>query len=368
MELRLRNYTERDQNEDKPFTSKELRAAFQIGAERFGWSHRTPAPRSMREGRELIGWGMAAGVWEACRWRRARASMLSADGKLEVASAAADIGTGTYTILAQIAADTLGVPMERVTVKLGDSSCPRRRWRAGPGRRPRRRGGAARLPTVRQKLFPRRAGSTVRRWRTPISTAWCSTTGGSCGAAIRRAPCHRGRDARGQADRIERGEAAPNSAMKRICGSYTHSRRVRRGAGRRGARRGTRDARGGCGCRRADPQPKTARSQVIGGVVFGIGMALHEEAMIDHKLGRFMNHNFAEYHVPVNADIPDIEVIFVDEHDDKTSPIGVKGLGEIGIVGTAAAVANAIFTRPASACATCRSRSTRYWPRREPPL
>ena len=89
--------------------------------------------------------------------------------------------------------------------------------------------------------------------------------------------------------------------------------------------------------------PKTARSQILGGVAMGIGMALHEESMTDHNLGRFMNHNFAEYHVPVNADIRDIEVIFVEEHDDKVSPMGVKGLGEIGIVGTAAAVANAIF-------------------------
>jgi xanthine dehydrogenase YagR molybdenum-binding subunit len=88
---------------------------------------------------------------------------------------------------------------------------------------------------------------------------------------------------------------------------------------------------------------KTARSQIMGGVVWGMGMALEEESMLDHKLGRFMNHNLAEYHVPVNADVPDIEVIFVEEHDDKVSPIGVKGLGEIGIVGTAAAIANAIF-------------------------
>jgi xanthine dehydrogenase YagR molybdenum-binding subunit len=89
--------------------------------------------------------------------------------------------------------------------------------------------------------------------------------------------------------------------------------------------------------------PKTARSQIIGGVVFGVGMALHEEALTDHRLGRVMNHNLAEYHVPANADVPEIDVIFVDEHDDKANPLGVKGLGEIGIVGTAAAIANAIF-------------------------
>jgi len=89
--------------------------------------------------------------------------------------------------------------------------------------------------------------------------------------------------------------------------------------------------------------PKTARSQIIGGVVFGVGMALEEESMLDHNLGRFMNHNLAEYHVPVNADIDTIDVVFVSEHDDKINPLGIKGLGEIGVVGTAAAIANAVF-------------------------
>ena len=103
---------------------------------------------------------------------------------------------------------------------------------------------------------------------------------------------------------------------------------------------------------------KTARSQIIGGVVWGIGMALHEETLLDHKFGRIMNTNIAEYHVPVNADVHDIEVIFVDEPDAMVNPLGVKGVGEIGIVGTAAAIANAIIMPPENACATCRSRST----------
>src|SRR3954452_10954397 len=124
VQLRLKNYTERDENENKEWSSKELRACYQLGAERFGWSKRTPEPRSMREGRELIGYGMATGIWEAMLFPASARAVLTADGKLEVASATADIGTGTYTILTQIGADALGLPMEDVTVKIGDSSLP----------------------------------------------------------------------------------------------------------------------------------------------------------------------------------------------------------------------------------------------------
>src|SRR5262249_14966860 len=122
--LRLKNYAERDQNEDRPFSSKELRACYQQGAERFGWARRDPRPRSMREGDTLIGWGMAGGVGEASQLTAAARAVLTADGKLTVSSATEDIGTGTYTIMTQIAAELLGLPIENVTFKLGDSSLP----------------------------------------------------------------------------------------------------------------------------------------------------------------------------------------------------------------------------------------------------
>ena len=134
VELRLRNYSERDENEDKAYTSKELREAYRQGAERFGWSRRSPAPRSMREGRELIGWGMATGCWEAQMMQTSARATLHRDGTLTVATATADIGTGTYTIMTQIAADALGLPMSRVTAVLGAiPTCRRRRWRAVRG-------------------------------------------------------------------------------------------------------------------------------------------------------------------------------------------------------------------------------------------
>ena len=124
IELRLRNYTETDETEDKPYTSKELRACYRLGAEKFGWSRRTPQPRSMREGHDLVGLGMASGVWEAMMMETAARAVLTSDGKLEIANAAADIGTGTYTILTQIAADVLGLRMTDVTVKLSDTDFP----------------------------------------------------------------------------------------------------------------------------------------------------------------------------------------------------------------------------------------------------
>ena len=123
--LRLKNYTETDEPDKKSFSSKELRACYQLGAERFGWSRRNPEPRSMREGRELVGWGMATGVWEAMMAKTAARAVLTRDGRLEVSCATADIGTGTYTILTQIAAETMGLRMEDVTTKIGDSSLPR---------------------------------------------------------------------------------------------------------------------------------------------------------------------------------------------------------------------------------------------------
>src|SRR5207302_2608312 len=118
----LKNYTERDLNDDKPFSSKELRACYRQAAEKFGWSKRKPQPRSMREGTTLIGWGMASGIWEAMQMEASAKAVLTADGKLTVSSATADIGTGTYTIMTQIAAERLGLALENVTFQLGDST------------------------------------------------------------------------------------------------------------------------------------------------------------------------------------------------------------------------------------------------------
>ncbi|HEY4041713.1 MAG TPA: xanthine dehydrogenase family protein molybdopterin-binding subunit [Rhodopila sp.] len=345
LELRLKNYAETDENEGKPFSSNELRAACRQGAERFGWSRRQPEPRSMREGRELIGYGMATGVWQALMMPHSARATLTNDGRLEVACATADIGTGTYTILAQIAADTLGLTMDRVTVRLGDSSLPTApveggSWTAASA------GSAVLLACrkVRERLLAcargldgsplanagvehvRFADGKIELLSDPA--AWVAVTEVLRTAAV---------------DHIEEEETAePDPEIKKNYAQYTHSAVFAevRVDERLGVVRVTRLVDAVAAGKIVNP--KTARSQIIGGVVFGIGMALHEEALTDHALGRVMNRNLAEYHVPANADVPEIEVIFVDEKDT-ANPLGVKGLGEIGVVGTAAAIANAIY-------------------------
>ncbi len=344
VQLRLRNYAETDQTTNKRFTSKELRAAYQLAAERFGWSKRNPEPRSMREGRELIGYGMATGVWEAQMMKTSASAKLTPDGKLEIACATSDIGTGTYTILTQIAAETLGLPMADVTVRLGDSSLPKSpveggSWTAASA------GTAVSLAchTVRKALFKRARGLTD----SPLANADLDHAWFAGGRIALRQDSSRSlaiADVMAGGPPIEAEETASTIQIEKLVSiGYTHSAvfvevRVDEELG---SVRVTRVVDAVAAGKILNPQ--TARSQVLGGVVFGLGMALSEESMADHALGRFMNHNLAEYHLQVNADVPQIDVIFVEEHDTIVSPIGVKGLGEIGIVGTAAAVANAIY-------------------------
>ncbi|QQP90612.1 xanthine dehydrogenase family protein molybdopterin-binding subunit [Skermanella sp. TT6] len=346
VDLRLKNYAEKDENEGKPFSSKELRACYAKAAERFGWSKRNPEPRSMREGRELIGWGMATGVWEAQMMQTSARAALKADGTLEVATATADIGTGTYTILAQLGADALGVPIEAVTVKIGDSSLPKSpveggSWAAASA------GTAVQAAcyTVREKLF--NAARTVEG--SPLANFSIDrVVFGNGRIAVDGDPSRSvtladALAASGQAEISAEETAKPDPETKKKYSGYTHSAifvEVRIDE-ELGVIRLTRVVNAVAAGRILNT--KTARSQILGGVVFGIGMALHEESLMDKELGRFMNHNIAEYHIPAHADVRDIDVIFVDEHDDKASPIGVKGLGEIGIVGTAAAIANAVY-------------------------
>ncbi len=344
--LRLRNYTAMDETADKQFTSKELRACYRIGAEKFGWAQRSPTPRSMKDGHELIGWGMASGVWEAQFQKTSARATLFRDGRLEVATASADIGTGTYTILTQIGADSLGLAMEQVTTQLADTSLPQSpveggSWTAASA------GSAVQLAceSLKQALF-KQAG---RINDSPLSNAKYDDVSFADGRMFLTADLARSVslidvvDASGEEEIEAEATASPDTATQKLYAAYTHSAvfvevRVDEQLGQIRIPRIVNAVAAG-----RIINPKTARSQIIGGVVWGVGMALHEEALTDHNLGRLMNHNLAEYHVPANADIQDIDVVFVEENDDKASPIGVKGLGEIGIVGTAAAIANAVY-------------------------
>ncbi|QRO02074.1 xanthine dehydrogenase family protein molybdopterin-binding subunit [Archangium violaceum] len=346
LELRLKNYAERDQNEDKPFSSKELRACYRQGAERFGWAGRNPTPRSMRDGKQLIGWGLATGIWEAMQQQASARAVLSIDGRLTVGSATSDIGTGTYTVMTQIAADTLGVPVEDVTFSLGDSLLPTSpveggSWTVSSV------GSAVKLACekVRARVFElarKVEGSPLAK----ASLEEVTFAGGrihlsgepSRSVSITDAMRHGG-----VLSLEEEALAIPNLAKQNQYTRCAHSAvfvevKVDEALG---TVRVTRVVSAIAGGRVLNPQ--TARSQILGGIVWGLGMALQEESAMDPKLGRFMNHNLAEYHVPVNADVGELDVLFVEEHDDVVNPLGAKGLGEIGIVGVAAAIANAIF-------------------------
>jgi xanthine dehydrogenase YagR molybdenum-binding subunit len=344
LELRLRNYTDRDQNEDVPFTSKKLRECYRQGAEAFGWEKRNPEARSMRDGSELVGWGMASGIWEALQVKMTVRIALTANGHAEVACATSDIGTGTYTIMAQVAADMLGLPLDSVSIKLGDSTLPQSPVEGGSWTAASVSNAiATTCKAVREELLrlakqmPNSPlGETESGEVTLAGGRIVSKLDASRGVSIADAMRH------GAVDRIEQEKSASFDDD----GSYarnTHSAIFAevKVDEQLGVIRVTRLVSAVAAGRILNT--KTARSQILGGVVWGIGMALHEETLVDHNYGRFMNANIAEYHVPVNADVPDIEVIFVDEKDDIVNPLGIKGVGEIGIVGVAAAIANAIY-------------------------
>ncbi len=346
LQLRRVNFADRDENTGKQFTSKALESCYREGAAAFGWDRRSAEPRSMREGHDLIGWGISTGVWDAFLQKAEARARLTADGRLEVSTAASDIGTGTWTILTQIGADALGLPLEAVTASIGESSLPASpveggSWTAASN------GSAvqAACEAVRKTLFKH----ARRMTNSPLADSNFEDIELRDGRiALRDDP---GRSlsitevmhAADLTEIVEDGKVSPDLMQMMKYVSYTHSAVFAevRVDEELGVIRVTRVVCAAAAGRILNP--KTARSQILGGVVMGIGMALHEEAMTDHRLGKIMNHNFAEYHVPAHADIEDIEVIFVEEQDEKISPLGVKGLGEIGIVGTAAAVGNAIF-------------------------
>ncbi|MFM9436735.1 xanthine dehydrogenase YagR molybdenum-binding subunit [Janthinobacterium sp. CG_23.3] len=345
LELRLKNYTERDQNRDQPFSSKELRACFAQGAAHFGWNRRPRAPRTLQAGQQLVGWGMAAGIWGAHQLPAQARAVLGADGKLSVSSASADIGTGTVTVMTQIAAATLGLAAADVTFALGDSALPKAPLQGGSFT-------VASVGTAVQAACLKLARKLLRLARqvprSPLSGALLEDVEFAGGAIYLKADAGRAvtlveamRHA-GLASLEDSAKTLPSPKHLRYNRS-THSAvfvevTVDRDLG---TVRVTRVVSAVAGGRILNP--KTARSQILGGVVWGIGMALMEHSATDHVLGRYMNHSLAEYHIPVHADIHDIEVIFVEEKDDIVNPLGAKGLGEIGIVGVAAAVANAIF-------------------------
>jgi xanthine dehydrogenase YagR molybdenum-binding subunit len=344
LELRLRCYSDRDQNEDTPYTSKRLHECYRQGAEAFGWDKRSPEPRSMRDGSELVGWGMATGIWEALQMPAAVRITLTANGHAEVSSATSDIGTGTYTIMAQVAAEMLGLPLDNISIKLGDSSLPQSPLEGGSWIAATVSNAIANTAEeVRNELL--RLAKTMPA--SPLADAKLEDVILADGKIVSKNDASRAVSIadvmrHGKVDRIQ---LEKTNSFKDIS-SYarnTHSAVFAevKVDEQLGVIRVTRVVNAVAAGRILNT--KTAGSQILGSVVWGIGMALHEETLTDHRFGRIMNADIAEYHVPVNADVHDIKVIFVDEPDEIINPLGIKGVGEIGIVGVAAAIANAIY-------------------------
>ncbi|MBV9405323.1 MAG: xanthine dehydrogenase family protein molybdopterin-binding subunit, partial [Acidobacteriaceae bacterium] len=345
IEFRLKNYAETDPEENKPWSSKSLRECYRKGAERFGWSRRPLEPHSMREGRELIGWGMATAVYPTRRSASNASARLNADGTFSVDAGTQDLGTGTYTIMTQIAAQSFGVPAQKVKFRLGDTILPQTPV-SGGSQTTASTGSAVYLASqaLREKLVQ----MAVSDRGSPLSGASAQEVVLENGRLFLRGDGSKGETyqallARSGQQRVEaQANAKPGPEKERYSiyafGAQFAEVRVDADLGQIRVSRMV-----GCFGAGKILNPKTARSQFLGGMVWGISMALYEHAAMDKRLGRWVNNNLAEYHVPVNLDVGPIEALWVDEKDDHVNPIGAKGIGEIGITGAAAAVANAVF-------------------------
>ncbi|TGS62111.1 xanthine dehydrogenase family protein molybdopterin-binding subunit [Mesorhizobium sp. M3A.F.Ca.ET.201.01.1.1] len=364
LEMRLINYAEQDPHAKKAWSTRQLREAFAAGAEAFGWAKRSPQPRSMRDGHQLIGWGLAAGTYPVRRAHGEAVVKILADGSAEVESSSIDMGQGTYTILAQTAAETLGVPVEQVSVKLGDSHFAR----AGVT-------GGSRLAGVMTGAVHKAAGQALDEL---IGLALSDPHSPFKGLQANTLQVKNGRIAspRGEGpeltiaelmsalgrERIEaKGDTMPaNATPQERYKNYTtiamalphtegdYSRhswcahfvevRVDRDFGTVRVSRVVSALDSG-----RLYNPKLAESQWKGGIIMGIGQALLEEGIVDRRHGRIVNGNLADYMLPTNADIPDIQTISVGIPDPHSSALGGKGAGELGIGGVAPAIANAVF-------------------------
>jgi xanthine dehydrogenase YagR molybdenum-binding subunit len=330
IELRVKNHADRDLSEGKPWSSKHLKECYARAAEIFGWRHRKREPRSMRDGHLLVGWGMATALYPGNRRPASARIRLTPDGRALVQVATQDLGTGSYTIFTQVAADALGLPVDRIDFQLGDTDFP-----AAPVS-----GGSNTAASVSEAIL--QAAENVR---TKLA-ALASRDAGRPLSGIQPAALGADTDllARRGISAVE-AEAAVKPDDAKVKGHSIHSW-------------------GAQLCEvKIDPElprvqvtrwvsvidvgrvlnPKLSRSQVMGGVTMGIGMALMEETVYDHRTGLPLNANLADYHVPVNLDVPDVEVDFVGGPDPVINTLGCRGIGEIGITGVAAAIANAVY-------------------------
>lgn len=321
LDFRLKNYAESDPERNLPWSAKGLRECYALGAEKFNWKNRMHEPRSVKRNGRLLGWGMASSLYGFHRHPSKARAVMHADGTVTVQSATMDIGPGTGTAMTRIAAKVLGVNARKIRFQLGHSALP-----DAPGQN-----GSSTIPGVGSAVHA--ACESLKAKLGTLAAAMPGTPGSDYAAILKH---H-------QLTEVEATEESRSGAERDQYSMYSF----------------------GCHFVEVEVDPltaevrvtrvvtcadvgtiinyKTARSQSIGGIVGGIGMALMEHSQMDHRFGRYVTTDFTGYHIPVHADIPPIEVYYIDKPDVHANPIGAKGLGEIAIVGVAAAIANAVF-------------------------
>src|SRR5438874_1768014 len=321
VEFRLRNYAEKDENENRPWSSKKLRECYERGAEKFGWSKRNRKPGSMRgPNGSQIGYGMATCIYPAGQQKAGATAILNKDGTVVVRSATHEIGTGTYTAMSQFAADTLGIPIDRIRFELGDSQFPE-----APNN-----GGSWLTASVAPAVVG--ACRELKKNVVGIGGNWPNDSAQLANLFARANQKQIQAEFNSEPSSEEREKFSFFSygpvfievhvdtlgqvRVKRAVGVYDMGRMI---------------------------NPRLARSQILGGMLFGFSMALMEGTIPDEKTGRILNPNLADYHVAVHADTPEFDIDFINEPDPHMPDLGARGIGEIGIVGAPAAVANAVF-------------------------
>ena len=321
VELRLRNYAEFNEYENKPWSSKKLRECYQRGANRFGWSTRNRKPGSMRaaDGSQ-IGFGMATAIYPAGQQKAGATAILNRDGTVTVRSATHEIGTGSYTAMSQFAADTLGIPIENIHFELGDSEFPEAPNNGGSWLT------ASVAPAVMGvcRELKKKVVDLAGRWpndSTQLANLFAHSGQEQIQVDFMSEP---NKEEREKFSFFSYGalfvevhvDSFGQVRVKRAAGVYDMGRMI---------------------------NPPLARSQIMGGMLFGFSMALMEGTIPDEKTGRIVNPNLADYHVAVHADTPEFDIDFINEPDPHMPDLGARGIGEIGIVGAPAAVANAVF-------------------------
>jgi xanthine dehydrogenase YagR molybdenum-binding subunit len=348
IEFRLLNYAEIDPENKKPYSSKFLKEAYQLGAEKMEWYQRNREPRSMKEGEWLVGYGMGSGIFSAWRGETKLNARLSADGSFTMQTAVSDMGPGTATAMTKLASDTLGLNPRNIKFEMGDSNFPPGIFQGGSGTTS-TVGTAVHNVCVSMKtrlteLVKDNPVFHTADIHTPtlenlvfedgyVALLSDRTKRVSYSEVLKRAGLQ-------QLEILEESKGNPEMSkysafsyavhfVKLLVHPTTGVVKVTKAVSAVDAGKIVNE--------------QTAKSQIIGAVVCGIGMSLMEEGVIDHRFGRWVNNNFADYHVPVQADVPHVEVYFVNKPDPVLNPMGSKGIGEVGLVGFAAAVTNAIF-------------------------